>query len=82
MARGRKKPEETRLIVIRMSMLMGHDEIQNYTGLKKRTIERIISDWKRTGNVMPEPRDEKSQMGRPRILDVEDMAVWVCNTTV
>src|SRR5882762_2547987 len=50
-------------------------EIMRYTGLKRRTIERVLSVHRNTGGVWPRSHGRRSMAGRNQILSDDEIAV-------
>ena len=68
-------PEEQKKLVLTMSLRgMKNREIEAATGIKTRTIRRLISLWKSTGQVVKHPLET----GRPRELTSLEVSVRLC----
>jgi hypothetical protein len=68
-------PEEQKKLVLTMSLRgMNNKEIEIATGIKTRTIRRLISLWKSTGQVVKCP----AERGRPQGLTSLEVAVCLC----
>jgi hypothetical protein len=59
MTRGGKIARDVHYIVIRLSTIMGPDKIAFYTGISRRSVQRILDYFALHGTVEPEkePRD-------------------------
>ncbi len=60
------------LIHIHVSSSLDSKALARLTGIPVRTIQRILSNWKKTGEVKTAPTGKK---GRPRALDFSDTQV-------
>ncbi len=60
------------LIHIHVSSSLDSKALARLTGIPVRTIQRILSNWKKTGEVKTVPTGKK---GRPRALDFSDTQV-------
>lgn len=74
MAGGVALSEDLRGVIIRMHILRGLSlkVISYFTDIPLRTVQHILTIWKRTGEVKPAP---KGVQGRPRTLDFADTQV-------
>lgn len=74
MTSGKALSEDLRGILIYMHDTTGLDvkTIASLTGVSRRTVYRVLSTWKRTGEVKPAP---EGKQGRPRALDFADTQV-------
>jgi hypothetical protein len=70
--RHRPLSEDLRWVLVRMARSMSIPQILAHTGLKRRTIEHILSTYRCTGRVLNSP---KKPRGRKPILDSDDAAV-------
>ena len=75
MARGKALSQDLRWVIVRMRRALTITEIMRYTGLKCRTIERVLSVHRNTGGVWPRSHGRRSMAGRNRILSDDDIAV-------
>lgn len=66
--------EDLRGVIIHMTVSRGLSlkSISYFTGIPLRTIQRVLTAWKRTGEVKPAPEGSR---GRPRALDFADTQV-------
>ncbi len=60
------------LIYMHTSRNLEAKAISMLTGIPLRTVYRVLSTWKRTGEVKPAPEGKR---GRPRALDFADTQV-------
>ncbi len=74
MAAGVALSEDLRGVLIYMHTLhiLDAKAISHWTGIPVRTIYRVLSTWKSTGEVKPAP---EGKQGRPRALDFADTQV-------
>jgi hypothetical protein len=54
MTRGKAMSDDLRGVLLNMARTMGIDEICHKTGCKKRTVERVMEDYRKKGTVMRE----------------------------
>jgi Homeodomain-like domain len=70
---GRKRiSDDLRWAIVRMRRALPIQEIMRFTGIKRRTIERILSEHRRLGAFI---RDQHFRAGRKRIINDADDAV-------
>ncbi len=76
MAGGLAYSEDLRGILIYMhaTSLLDAKTISHLTGIPIRSVFRVLSTWKRTGEVKPAP---EGKQGRPRALDYADTQVSI-----
>ncbi len=72
--------EDLRGVLIRMHILRGIDtkSISYFTGIPLRTVQHVVTTWKRMGEAKPAPEGVR---GRPRVLDFADTQVRLCFPT-
>jgi hypothetical protein len=75
MTRGKALSRDLRWVIVRMHRALTVAEIMRYTGLKRRTIERVLSVHRNTGGVWPQSHGRRSMAGRNRILSDDEIAV-------
>ena len=74
MPRGRALSDDSRWIILQMTATMDLDTITFHTGVKKRTIQRILSDFKHHGTA--NRKQVPSELcGAPRVLSNENVGV-------
>lgn len=74
MANGVALSEDLRgvLIYMHVKLSLNAKSISYFTGISIRTVYRVLSTWKSTGEVKPAP---EGKQGRPRVLDYGDTEV-------
>ena len=72
MAKGQKTSLEVQQIILRLSMLLLHENIAIYTGLSLHTVERVLHDFRKWGTIQDQ---EKERCEQPKKLQAEDMVV-------
>lgn len=78
MPQGRAWSEDLCWTIVRMSPLFSSRQIAAYTGVSRRSVQRILALWRRTGN--PRNIPMPWMRGRPRSMDIDD--VEVCSEPV
>jgi len=76
MARGKALSDDLRNVVLNLARRLDVDAIVDYTGLKKRTIQRIIEDYRKR-RLVTRAHLVKSSGGRQRILTTGNMRVII-----
>jgi len=64
MVQGKAIPEPVQWIVVRLSTLMPLEEVCMYTDVSKRSVERIMAHFRRTGSIMVPASKAKHQLHR------------------
>jgi transposase len=62
MPKGKAVSPDIQAIIIRLSPLMGPDEISMYTGIGLRTVQDILKTFNETGHI----RESKARRGKPQ----------------
>ena len=75
MARGKTLSQDVRWVIIRMNRALTITEIMHYTGLKRRSIERVLSVYRNTMAVWPQSHGRRSIAGRNRVLNDDEISV-------
>ena len=70
MTRGSKIARDVHYIVIRLSAIMGPDKISFYTGISRRSVQRILNYFTMHGTIEPE-KERKPRNRYLRDMDVE-----------
>jgi len=71
--KGKQVSDDLSWTIIRMAPLMSLNDIEAYTSISKRQIQKILARWRVTGDVQPPPTG--LPRGRPQHLTAEDVAV-------
>ena len=77
MARGKALSQDLRWVIVRMRRALTITKIMQYTGQKRRSIERILSIHRKTGGVSPRSHGRQSIAGRNHILSDDEIAVRI-----
>jgi hypothetical protein len=72
---GRQFSEDLCNAIARMLPLLEIPEIEAYTGVSKRQIQRIRTIYSRTGRAYRDNRRNNARMGRRRNLNMENIQV-------
>jgi hypothetical protein len=76
MPRGRALSNDARWIVVQMCSSMDIDAIAYHTGVKRRTIERILSDFKKHSTANRHKASAALQ-GAPRVLSNDNVGARI-----
>ena len=73
MVKGRPLSTDLRSVLVRMVTTCGLSlgDVCTYSGIPRRTLERLVSKFKKTGEV----QGNATRRGRPRILEYSDTEV-------
>jgi len=77
MAKGKALSQDLRWVIVRMRRVLSITKIMQYTGQKRRSIERILSIHQKTGGVGPRSYGRRSIAGRNRILSDDEISVSI-----
>jgi len=80
MARGKQISDDLRETIVQMAKKLNILHIMHYTGHKRRTIERILSDFRRHGTGARQRRGIALR-GRKRVLKTGDIRVSIIQVT-
>lgn len=75
MVRGKALSHDLRWVIVRMHRALTITKIMQYTGLKRRSIERILSIHQKTGGIWPRSYGRRSIAGRNRFLSDDEISV-------
>jgi hypothetical protein len=75
MVRGRTLSDDLRDVLLHMAQSLDINTITKYTSCKRRTIERIISDFSKMGSVARRHLRKGSLQGRRRAMKGQDVQV-------
>jgi len=75
MARGKALSDDLRDVLLHMAQSLDVNTITKYTGCKRRTIERILSDFRKMGSVARRHLRKGSLQGRRRTMKGQDVQV-------
>jgi len=75
MARGKALSDDLRDVLLHMAQSLDINTITHYTGCKRRTVERILSDFRRTGSVSRQHLRLDPLQGRRRAVKDQDVQV-------
>lgn len=71
--REKEVTEDLRWAIVRMAPLLSIEKIEALTAVSRRQIQRILTLWRRTGEVTT--YQDRRIRGRPRQLSADDVSV-------
>ena len=74
MPRGRALSDDARWIILQISAQMSIQDVKHHTSVKRRTIERILSDFRKHGTTNRQTIPQEIR-GAPRVLTNDNVQV-------
>lgn len=74
MVRGKPLSDDLRGAILNMALTLDIPTICRYSGCKKRTVERVLEDYRKKGTVMREHLRQETR-GRKRKMTHRDIGV-------
>ena len=82
MARGKALSDDLRDVLLHMAQCLDINTITCYTGCKRRTIERILSDYRKRGSVARQHLRKDTLRGNRRAMKDQDVQVSLHSSTL